>query len=227
MKILCKFHKDTRPSMHIYPRAYYCFVCQASGPLSDLGMSPQDLPEEIESEDLKPGLDYIKSLPTKFIRGFDLPYDKDGYYLVWTDGEYYKKRRFEGEPRYLCPKGHKEPLYWVNRNLSDLLYIIEGQFNAMSLATVTYGDVVSPGGVGNLTNKKDLTTYSKYTKLVIVVDDDPAGRAAGISLKAALTKVPYVSLVFTDPENDLNDIHVKYGKEQLRKEFQKLMSKAL
>src|SRR5207237_1282986 len=30
-KILCPFHDDSRPSLHIYPNNYHCFACDAHG----------------------------------------------------------------------------------------------------------------------------------------------------------------------------------------------------
>ena len=37
-KILCLFHTDKVPSMHIYPRSYYCFSCGAHGSTIDFIM---------------------------------------------------------------------------------------------------------------------------------------------------------------------------------------------
>jgi len=40
-KIQCMFHSDKVASMHIYPRSYYCFSCQAHGSTIDFIMKQQ------------------------------------------------------------------------------------------------------------------------------------------------------------------------------------------
>ena len=40
-KIVCMFHGDKDPSMHIYERSYYCFSCQAHGSTIDFIMKQQ------------------------------------------------------------------------------------------------------------------------------------------------------------------------------------------
>lgn len=40
-KVQCIFHSDKAPSMHIYPRSFYCFSCQAHGSTIDFIMKQQ------------------------------------------------------------------------------------------------------------------------------------------------------------------------------------------
>lgn len=37
-KILCLFHNDKNPSLHVYGTSYYCFVCSANGTTIDIIM---------------------------------------------------------------------------------------------------------------------------------------------------------------------------------------------
>jgi hypothetical protein len=40
-KVQCIFHSDKAPSMHVYPRSFYCFSCQAHGSTIDFIMKQQ------------------------------------------------------------------------------------------------------------------------------------------------------------------------------------------
>jgi hypothetical protein len=50
-KILCPFHEDHTPSLHIYPNRYYCFVCGASGGHTDwlIKVERQTYPEAVQT----------------------------------------------------------------------------------------------------------------------------------------------------------------------------------
>lgn len=40
-KVMCLFHADKHPSMHVYKTTYYCFTCQAHGTTIDIVMKLQ------------------------------------------------------------------------------------------------------------------------------------------------------------------------------------------
>lgn len=42
-KVLCLFHTDKEPSMHVYQKSYHCFVCEAHGSVIDLVMKLYNL----------------------------------------------------------------------------------------------------------------------------------------------------------------------------------------
>lgn len=169
-------------------------------------------------------MEYILGLNRARIRGFDLPFDEKGYYLVWPKHDYYKLRRFEGDPRYVGPSGHKPPPFWAQRSGSSRLFLVEGEYNALSVAQAySAADILSFGAAGEL-NPRNLATHlsmlTQYDTIVVIVDRDAAGALAAIHAKSVLShKVPEVSILFTDLNNDCNDILVKHGKEALREEI--------
>lgn len=222
MKVLCPKHEDSVPSCEVYPDHGYCFVCQATIPLSELGVAGEQAPKERFTENLAERRAYIDTLPKEVVRGLLMPVDKQGYYITWPDGLYYKRRNWSGEPRYSNPSGHTQPLFWVRRTQGTCLYVVEGEINALSIAEVlSRVDVMSPGSAPEFNARKQdrhLTLYTKYSNVVIVTDKDPAGTVAAIQLKSLLLgKVPRIDLVLM--EKDANQILVEDGKDKLREEI--------
>ncbi len=211
MKIRCTNpnHKDETPSMSVYADGAYCFSC---------GYSTNSIKDpEYESkpkENLEGSIAYIQSLPTKSIRGLSLPSDDQGYYILWPDRSYYKKRLFEGKSRYIGPRGFRAPLLKLGQP-SDRVCIVEGELNALSIGLVYNGTILSPGAASNFMNYRDeyLTTKGDFT---IVVDKDIPGVVAGLKLKEFLLKNKrLVSLVAK--KTDYNQILQDEGQETLLK----------
>jgi CHC2 zinc finger len=89
MRILCPHHEERTPSCMVYPSGWaHCFGCGANfqhGKVETAG--------ELEPpEDLTISLAAIKGLPLKPVRGLELPADDRSFYIVWDDGQYYKRR---------------------------------------------------------------------------------------------------------------------------------------
>lgn len=217
-RILCPYHDDNEPSMVVYGEWAHCFVCKAHPKASELGLpNIEEIKARKKPDDIKSNLQYIDSLPTKKIRGFDLPYNDFGYYLVWPDRSYYKRRNWEGKSRYISPRGIQKPLFEY-RYAANNLVIVEGEFNAASLQESVKGDfkIVSPGPASELV--KYIKLYLPYRKIIIVVDRDAAGVVHGVDLKERLlrhnkhaTLVPVVK--------DYNAIYEEEGQEALKKTF--------
>lgn len=233
MKVNCAFHDDTNPSMEIYENGFYCFVCGAKGPLDKLpgGKSYEAKPKYVE--DLQRTRSYIRTLPTKSIRGFPFPCDAKGFYITWPDDAYYKLRLFEpGEgPKYKNPSGHSQPPYWVRRTLNNpSIFVVEGEINALSVSeSFPECDVVSPGSASDIGAKKTerlLTHICEYANIIIVVDRDPAGTAAAIQAKGFLLSKNVRSTIVL-MGRDANAILVQDGKETLRKEIERGMQAGL
>jgi hypothetical protein len=229
-KIHCPRHNDENPSVEVYETAGFCFSGCGVIPLEELGgVTPTPKPKE----DIQAKLVYIDTLPVKDIRGVILPYDSTGYYLIWPNREYYLLRQWDKEPKYIGPTGHQRPLYKILDSVPvKRLFLVEGEYNALSLATAfeyDYSDIISPGSAGEFKHlHKHLTRLSLYDTVYIIVDKDPAGVLAAIHAKSFLLgKIPNIKIIFTNPERDCNDILVTEGKDALRKEINKLMSKAL
>jgi hypothetical protein len=196
----CTFHKgDSTPSLAVYSDGhYFCYGCRASGSARKLGYDmdrAKVAPQIIEP--LEASLAYIEGLPKKEIRGLKLPYDTSGYYIVWPGKVYYKKRYYThgqvtevGKGKYRCPSGHKKPPFFVaGRKLPHLVFV-EGEINAMSLATVYPGSILCPGGANDF-NALNFGSYAPILRLfdscIIICDNDNAGIKAAIEAKAYVT----------------------------------------
>lgn len=168
--------------------------------------------------DIASKLEYINSLPRGNYRGFDMPYDNQGYYILWPSRDYYKRRNFHGDPRYTAPRGVKQPLYEF-KGKSDTIILVEGELNALSLAhSVGWNHTIaSPGPAGNfiLYGK----TAQLYGNIILVVDHDPAGIVYGTALKNTLLKQgKRVKLVTCTV--DYNEMYCSEGPEAVKQHFE-------
>lgn len=220
--ILCPFHFDTNPSMRIYSKYSHCFVCNAHVLTSEL-----DLPEHAriipksDPTNVYERIKHIKTLPTKLIRGFNLHTDAHGYYIVWPNETYYKRRNYFSKNRYTAPSGVKPPMFSYNDS-SKHLVVIEGELNAMSVQLSSYGSykIVSPGPASDF--MRHIKYYQPYKRITLIVDHDAAGIIFGCQLKDLLLKSSkYVNLV-TCPV-DYNQILQDSGEEAVREQFEKDM----
>jgi 5S rRNA maturation endonuclease (ribonuclease M5) len=224
MQIRCPKHEDNVASCKVYADGAYCFAGCGFIPLEELGIPKSEVPEEKYVEDLKERLTYIKGLPVDVYRGFPLPHDLDGYYIIWPDNSYYKLRlNTSAKSKYRMPAGHKANLFWTRKQHRPVVCVVEGEFEAMSVAAaIPEWDVVSPGGVSNFKNKENLTQFLKYSKIIIATDDDAPGIKAAMEISQVLTyKVAYVTRIYKKAEKDFNDIYCQDGKDALREEIKR------
>lgn len=227
-KYHCPHHEEKTPSAVAYENSYYSFCCGRSGPLSDLGLAPGERIEKTYIEDLDSSIAAIRALPTQEIRGFKLHADDRGYYLVWPNGDYYKRRVYGADSgsKYRGPSGHSKPWFVAQTTQSDTLVLVEGEFNAMSLATLELGcNIVSPGGAGDFysrTGKQYLQDCLLYSDIHVIVDADAAGAQAAIETKAYLVANGHDNVKIHLVEKDFNDIHTEQGKDALREEVKRM-----
>ena len=223
MKINCinPSHVDKTPSMHLYEDGAHCFVCgyycgldQVTNEVTieEIQRLKKQAPENIEA-----ALSRIDSLPKKEVRGFNLPCDESGTYLVWPDRSYYKLRRFDDKPRYIGPKGHRAPLFVIAGSKTTLV-VVEGEYNALSLKEVYKKDggptIVSPGSASEL--NRHTRFYLQFQKIYVIVDRDAAGVANGVRLREDLKKKGK-RVVLIALEEDFNDMLQRNGKEEIKK----------
>lgn len=186
-------------------------------------------------EDLNKTIDRILKLPTKFIRGFQLHYDSDAYYLIYPGLTYYIKRLWEPRgngDKYRGPTGHKRPLFTVRYGSYAVpqkgpLLIVEGELNALSAGSAlgTEGPirlVVSPGAATNFCRPDFLEYYLQFDTIYIIVDKDAAGVLAGTSLRDKLLAANK-TVVLRAVEKDFNEIYCEQGSGTVRTEIQKIM----
>lgn len=219
-KILCPFHQEDTPSLEIYSDGYKCFGCGAQGSLKHLeqvGVEGVTAPPKVPPEDIKASLQEIKKFPKKSLRGFDFPSDDQGFYIMWPNNEFYKKRLFSPgkKGKYIGPRGHKPPLFYIKRG-SNTLYLVEGEINALSVAkAIPTVDVCSPGGTSQF-DEDALTLCVNYDTVVLVVDKDPAGIIAYIQISSKLVARGINTYRILMSE-DANEVLMAYGEKELQK----------
>jgi len=227
-KYHCPHHKEKTPSAVAYTNGYYSFCCGKSGPLSELGLAPGERIQVTYVEDVASSIERIKRLERKEIRGFSLPSDSTGYYLLWGDDSYYKKRILGADSgsKYRGPSGHSKPPFVVSQGNADHLVLVEGEFNSLSLGVLEPPfDIISPGGAGDFYSKtgtRHLGDYARYGRVDLIVDADAAGAQAAIETKAKLITLGCQDVRIFLVEKDFNDILVESGKEALRDEIKRM-----
>lgn len=229
-KYLCPKHKEDTPSAVVYGSGYYCFGCGAHGPATELGVPAGERIEVTYVEDIAASIATIEALPRKLIRGFNLPFNDRGYFLVYPNRDYYKLRLSVGADsgnKYRGPSGHKKPRFEAQRTGSlKRLVLVEGEFNALSLAALEPNyDVISPGGVGDFYSKSkalDLQEYAKYERVDLVVDDDGPGLQAAIECSSQLKLLGCENVKAHFVKPDLNEVYESGGKEALREVAKRL-----
>lgn len=209
-RYFCPRHNESTPSCVVYEDYAYCYGGCGRIELSELGPEVRASPKP-PPEDLASTLAYIGGLPRALVRGLHLPVSGDSYFVVWPSGDYYKRRKFlpgEGS-KYLCPKGHSKPLF-VAQNGKEVLTLVEGEINALSLAEVGLrGAIASPGGVGDFGERleKHSAFLSQFSRFRLVLDADKPGLDAAVATKKLLLKhTAYVSIVLMP--TDANDLLV-------------------
>lgn len=222
-RVICPFHLDTNPSMVIYSEWAHCFVCHAHVLTSELTL-PNAFEERVKQDpvDLPRALSRINNLPRADIRGFYLPYDKYGYYILWPNGDYYKRRNYdEAKGRYTSPAGIKKPLF-VYPGSAKHLIIVEGELNAMSLHDSVYGEykICSPGPATDM--MRYIKYYLQFKFITIIVDHDAPGVVFGVSLKEMLLKErKRVNLITV--KVDYNELYQNGGADLVKSQFEKDM----
>lgn len=223
MKILCPYHEDTNPSMEVYDDYSHCFVCGAHVPNRQVGVKSAKVLKKTPT-DIKTEISYIQTLPTRRIRGLDVPYDSKGFYIVWPSGQFYKRRSFQDEARYLAPTGVKAPLLKYSGKLKTIA-VIEGELNAISAyesikssKNCEYATIASPGAATEF--KRFIGEYLGYDRIILILDSDAAGIVAGLETKEMLLKLnKHASLVLKD--TDYNDTLQLSGISEVKYQFMK------
>ena len=134
-----------------------------------------------------------------------IPYPDEDYYITRSiDTKDYKK-----------PSGDAEPLFWIGRKNADLLvFITEGQIDAISLYQAGASSVISLGGIG-YTKLKSVTLPQR---VIYVRDNDDAGKNASKNVEKVLKEkgIQHVMAVTPPkPAKDSNDV-LRSSPEQLK-----------
>lgn len=229
-RFLCPRHKEQSPSAVVYGDGYFCFGCSARGPVTELGLDPSEKPEIEYVEDLADSIAAIQRLPKRPVRGFELHSNDRGFYILWPDLTFYKFRSTTVDTpggKYRGPSGHRKPPFPALLQGAQSLALVEGEFNALSLAAIEPAcDVISPGGAGDFYSRAADTHYLQYAAhyetIYIVADNDAPGAQAGIEAKAKLLTLGCSDVRIHLVKKDFNDLHTEQGKEAVREEARRL-----
>ncbi|GAC1499954.1 MAG: hypothetical protein NVS1B10_03180 [Candidatus Saccharimonadales bacterium] len=198
--------------MEVYENSAYCFSCGYYTKDVDVPYEPKP------KTDIGAEIEYIRTLPTREIRGLQLHYDYEGFYILWPDLSFYKKRLNQGRIRYLGPSGHRTPLFKIQGRDPKTLLMVEGELNALSLS-LSIGDlytIVSPGASTNIMNY--MPYYCTFDSIYAIVDKDVSGVVNGLKLKEELiNRKKRVVLEATD--KDYNQILQEEGTEGVKEIF--------
>lgn len=218
MKVLCPFHDDNTPSMHVYGEWAYCFVCATSCPSEDLkieGRAPKESPLKV---DIEQKLSHVDRLGHKLLRGgLDFPVDDKGYYIVWPDRSYYKRRNWgESKDRYSSPSGVSKPLFIMPDG--PHLLVIEGEINALTVKLLNPPGmtICSPGPANDF--PRYMKEYLKYSKITLFVDYDPPGVVFGCLVRDELLK-KHRACNIVALKKDFNDVLCQEGYSALKESF--------
>jgi hypothetical protein len=217
-------HTDSTPSCALYADGSgFCFSCRAFfKKLGDVEESPEIVPENLDEK-----LAYIEGLPVDKIRGLTLPYDNTGYYIVWPDRSYYKLRRWTvngSSDRYLSPRGIHKTLFVLESLInSDLLIIVEGEINALSLRKAGINcAIICPGSTTNFTERYltgHLPKLTSCSRILILVDNQYVSFEAALNTKVFLNQhCLNIRIILMD--KDCNEILVERGEQALKKEIE-------
>lgn len=240
-KIHCPKHpfpeKTASCDINYDTNRYKCWGCGAAGWLDELGLgngSRKRVAGDVYKEDMVDSLKYIESLPVKVIRGVSIKASDDNMYIVWPNGDYYKSRSLTTDKgsKYKCPAGHKKPLFYLKRSKgmswwARALILVEGELNALSIREVApWIDIISPGGTADIlaSVKKDLNIYRMYSSILVMVDADPPGTAAGLTASAALRDAGIKTYLHT-MNKDANERLVQDGAKALEEDIRQCLAK--
>jgi hypothetical protein len=227
-KYICPLHKEDTPSAVVYGDRFFCFGCRGGGPVSDVGLTPEDLEAEESAPKYVENIaetyaKYINKLPMCPQRGLSFPTDSGGYFIAWPTESYYKYRKFSFDKeagKYRSPVGVKKPPFIIPKNLhSDILVVVEGEINAMSIDSLSHSyAIVSPGSSGDFYSQnfnKYIDWILSYKHIIGILDNDKAGVKGCIEFKSKLLTMGHTSNNIVLWDKDANDILVTEGKEAL------------
>lgn len=126
-------------------------------------------------------------------------------------GKEYSISRSIKDKVYRKPKGIEEPLYEVGDSQSRLIYVVEGQLDAMSLkqAGVEYAVATGGSGISKVTTTLlAQEVVPQVRRAVIVPDNDNAGENTAERLVEAFNRLGMISYIAKLPEGykDVNEV---------------------
>lgn len=138
-----------------------------------------------------------------------IPYFEDGEVI------YYNARALDNTNTrtYKKPKG-KSQIYGINnlKSNADYIFLVEGEFNAISLEQLGYKAIASGGANNtNIVIEAIEETNSTGKVFILALDNDKAGKQGSDKLKRAFEEksISYVSMELERAGKDINDLLVE------------------
>lgn len=137
--------------------------------------------------------------------GIFIPYNYQGKMLSA------RLRRMEGEPRFMGLPGAEAMPYNLDRITHPTVYVTEGETDCLSLEYLNIPAVGIPGATVGTAIRKLMLEANKYeTKLVVLPDNDQAGRDFASRVRAAAFDYSVAVDVHSVPEGykDVSDFYL-------------------
>jgi hypothetical protein len=126
-----------------------------------------------------------------------------------------RKRNLHGLPKYETPKGGKSHIYNVAVTDRPVVYLTEGEFDALILRQLGKAAVGVPGVSVFQSEWKYLFTHCEHVYLVFDADD--AGKGGGNRIAGILGQyVEKLSIIHLPPGKDVTDLYLE-DPEHLRR----------
>lgn len=126
---------------------------------------------------------------------------EDGFYKYRLIYETQKQYRFRSSGRY-------SNFFNVRKNGSDILYVVEGDIEGLSIKQFIEDDIVVMHNTNSLPSKCD-EVFAKYKKIIIKIDKDRFEENKGIFLKSKFKDKIIVDYKLEEENIDYNDLLVK------------------
>lgn len=246
----CIWHNDQTPSLSINPQkaTYYCFACEAQGSVYSLmgkGSQRQEInPRRIsqyikdlwnQSSQIK-YLTNTRGLSLRVIKQYDLGFDTKSNRFTIPIPDAYKKYYYM---RKYLPNAQENKMIWAQTGSKDILYpissigsnvifITEGEFDALKLISEGFM-AITPTTGAQTSWQVEWNPYFKGKEVYLVGDCDTAGVERDNRIQEALTgiarSVSVVTLPLPFKENhgyDVTDYFMQF--HHTKEEFQQLLT---
>jgi len=105
-------------------------------------------------------------------------------------------------PKYMYDSGATSALYNINNCRGNIMYVCEGEFDALRLNSCGIGNAVSTTGGSKSFNPEWIKYFSPNGQVYVIYDNDQAGlEGAYIVWKI----IPWARIVLLDKEKDVTD----------------------
>ena len=232
---------DRNPSLNLMPDAnrYECKGCPEKGDVIDLVQKVKNIGFNEAMEWLDPGFSQLRSASTKIdpatylqnrkiteetARKFGLRMQKGCVVIPLPNGGEKYRWIYRTENKYTFKKGTKHCLYKTSDPINNVVFIVEGELDAVLLHQETQQAVWTTTGGVETFYKSWLPDFDSLTKIYICYDNDEAGKRG--ALRAAQTLGTSRCFDISLPTG-IKDITEYFQNGHSKEEFVQLVTQAL